>query len=81
MVSEDDLADRSVWAEFTGGMRARMRLRRDIARLLPGGGVAVLEDAELLDKAADGVGMLRVSAWTPGAACAGLIVWDDPWRR
>jgi ATP-binding cassette subfamily B protein len=170
VVSEDDLADRSVWAEFTGGMRARMRLRRDIARLLPGGGpalvggallaqviagllpvgfvlataaviadvpaavrggvdsadwvalrnhlvvaaalffaiqlllpvqaflgellrrriddlardrlmadsfagggVAVLEDAELLDKAADGVGMLRVSAWTPGAACAGLI--------
>jgi ATP-binding cassette subfamily B protein len=38
-----------------------------------GSGIAVFEDAEALDQAADGVNMLRVAAWTPGAACAGLI--------
>jgi ATP-binding cassette subfamily B protein len=38
-----------------------------------GSGIAVFEDAEALDQAADGVNMLRVAVWTPGAACAGLI--------
>ena len=50
--------------------RARDRL---MAASFSGGGVAVLEDPELLDQAADGVNLLRVDAWTPGAACAGLI--------
>ena len=170
MVGGDDAVDRSVWAEFTGGMADRMSLRREILRLMrgggrtlvggavllqlvagvlpvgfvlatarviagvpaavrggtgsadwrdlrnhlivaaavffaiqlllpvqaflgdllrrriddlardrlmadsfTGGGVAVLEDPELLDQAADGSTMLRITMWSPGAACAGLI--------
>jgi ATP-binding cassette subfamily B protein len=38
-----------------------------------GPGIAVLEDPELLDQAADGVSMLRFADWTPGAACAGFV--------
>jgi ATP-binding cassette subfamily B protein len=38
-----------------------------------GPGVAVLEDPELLDQASDAVTSLRISQWTVGAACAGLI--------
>jgi ATP-binding cassette subfamily B protein len=169
-MSDADLADRSVWSEFTAGMPERWALRRDMLRLVPAGGpalvgvavllqvvagllpvgfvvatawviagvpaavdggvdsaawvelrdhlviaaalffaiqlllpvqafvgellrrriddkirdramvdsfvgsgIAVFEDAEALDQAADGVNMLRVAAWTPGAACAGLI--------
>ncbi len=49
---------------------ARDRLMADS---FTGGGVAVLDDPELLDQAADGAQMLRVSRWSPGAACAGLI--------
>jgi ATP-binding cassette subfamily B protein len=44
-----------------------------MADAFAGPGVAVLEDPELLDKAADGVTMLRIGRWTVGAACAGLI--------
>ncbi|HEY2794495.1 MAG TPA: ABC transporter ATP-binding protein, partial [Micromonosporaceae bacterium] len=38
-----------------------------------GGGVAVLEDPELLDQAAGARNSLRFAMNTPGAACAGLI--------
>jgi ATP-binding cassette, subfamily B, bacterial len=170
MVDQGASADRSVWAEFTGGMGERWRSRREILRLLPGGGpalvggavlaqliagllpvgfvlataqviagvpgavsggvdspawvelrdhlivasvlffaiqlllpvqaflgellrrriddqirdramidsftgsgVAVLEDPESLDQAADSLQMMQVATWTPGAACAGFI--------
>ena len=36
--SDDMTVNRSVWAEFTKGMGDRMRLRRDIIRLLPDAG-------------------------------------------
>jgi ATP-binding cassette subfamily B protein len=38
-----------------------------------GSGIAVLEDPEVLDQAADGISLLRFADWTPGAACAGFI--------
>nr|BFE75807.1 hypothetical protein GCM10020092_091080 [Actinoplanes digitatis] len=50
--------------------RVRDRLMADS---FAGPSVAVLEDPEVLDQAADGVNMLRMAAWTPGAACAGFI--------
>ncbi|MET8148702.1 ABC transporter ATP-binding protein [Actinoplanes sp. NPDC049668] len=50
--------------------RVRDRLMADS---FAGPSVAVLEDPEVLDQAADGVNMLRMTAWTPGAACAGFI--------
>jgi ATP-binding cassette subfamily B protein len=37
------------------------------------GGVAILEDPELRDEAADAANLLRVERWTPGAACAGQL--------
>ena len=50
--------------------RSRDRL---MAASFAGGGVAVLEDAELLEQTSDAFTMTRVALWTPGAACAGLI--------
>ena len=50
------------------GVRDRL-----MADSFTGSGIAVLEDPEVLDQAADGVAMLRSAAWTPGAACAGFI--------
>jgi ATP-binding cassette, subfamily B, bacterial len=50
--------------------QARDRLMADAFAT---GGVSVLEDPEVLDHAANGANMLRVSSWTPGAAAAGLI--------
>jgi ATP-binding cassette, subfamily B, bacterial len=46
---------------------------RVMADSFTGSGIAVLEGAELLDQAVDGVNMLRSATWTPGAACAGLL--------
>jgi ATP-binding cassette subfamily B protein len=50
--------------------RVRDRL---MAASFAGGGVAVLEDPELLDHAADASQRMRMQAWTPGAACAGQV--------
>jgi ATP-binding cassette subfamily B protein len=50
--------------------RIRDRLMADSFR---GSGIAVLEDPELLDQAADGLSMLRTGNWSPGAACAGFV--------
>ncbi|PRY31481.1 ABC transporter ATP-binding protein [Pseudosporangium ferrugineum] len=51
-----------------GGIRDRL-----MADSFRGTGIAVLEDPELLDQAADGLTMLRMGHWSPGAACAGFI--------
>ncbi|MET0493566.1 MAG: ATP-binding cassette domain-containing protein [Actinoplanes sp.] len=62
---------------FLGELMSRRindRIRdRLMADSFAGPGIAVLEDPELLDQAADGLNMLRQSVWTPGAACAGFI--------
>jgi ATP-binding cassette subfamily B protein len=50
----------------------RMRDRL-LSASFAGGGVAVLEDSELRDEAADAANLLRVAMWTPGAACAGQL--------
>jgi ATP-binding cassette subfamily B protein len=46
---------------------------RLMAASYTGGGVAVLEDPELLDHTADAMNWVRVDGWTPGAACAATI--------
>jgi ATP-binding cassette subfamily B protein len=50
--------------------KIRDRLMTDSFR---GTGIAVLEDPHLLDQAADGLNMLRMGNWSPGAACAGFV--------
>ncbi|MEU4214511.1 ATP-binding cassette domain-containing protein [Actinoplanes sp. NPDC026623] len=50
--------------------RVRDRLMADS---FAGPGIAILEDPEVLDQAADGVNMLRMATWSPGAACAGFV--------
>lgn len=50
--------------------RVRDRL---LAASFAGGGIAVFETPTLLDQATDAVNLLRISMFTPGAACAGQI--------
>ncbi|WP_433607322.1 ABC transporter ATP-binding protein [Dactylosporangium sp. CA-139114] len=60
------------------GERIRRRIDDEIrdrmmAASFAGASVAALEDGEVRECVSDGVNMLRVDAWTPGAAAAGLV--------
>jgi ATP-binding cassette subfamily B protein len=87
VVAEDaaDDADRSVWNEFTLGMTERWRLRRDIVRLLPGGGPVLVGCAVLAQVVAGllTVGFVLATAWViagvPAAVRGGVdsAQWRD----
>jgi ATP-binding cassette, subfamily B, bacterial len=84
IVAEND-ADRSVWSEFALGMGDRWRLRRDIVRLLPGAGPALVGGAVLAQIIAGllPVGFVLATAWViagvPAAVRGGVdsAQWRD----
>ena len=84
-MAEEDDPDRSVWSEFTRGMAERWRLRRDIVRLLPGGGPVLVGAAALAQIVAGllPVGFVLATAWViagvPAAVRGGVdsAQWRD----
>ncbi|MCL7456103.1 ATP-binding cassette domain-containing protein [Micromonospora echinofusca] len=85
MIDQDDAVGRSVWTEFTRGMRGRWRQRRDMLRLLPSAGAVVLGCAVGVQLVAGllPVGFVLATSWViadvPSAVAAGID--SAEWRR